>query len=427
MGLIFLVSRTKSFRFLLLACTFAGICYCALNVYSIQRDRQILKEDLVELSKIKYGLFSVDEWKIILSRIISKKIEELNFSPDQRVEIRSKVSAFLTKTISEMEERFYEEKSASISGWLKIGVASLTGMFDTIKKDVPIFTEQILDFLNDPGNRDKVKGYIVDKLSEYTDKTFSKIDYTEHNRILTKYHLGDRSETITGLQSQVAKSDQDSQWYLSILFLLILFSGWMILLTSSVSNHEFLLYTLICFCLLGAGLLLPMIEIDARIEEMSFTLLGEKVSFTDQVLYYKSKSILEVVRLMLQQGKMDVLAVGFLVLLFSVLFPIAKLLSSLAFIYRPASQKSRFISFMVFRTGKWSMADVMVVAIFMSYIGFSGILSEQLNQLEGLTSKIDILTTNKSSLQTGFFLFTSFAIMSLLVSQRLQYRKPESV
>lgn len=427
MGLIFLVSRTKSFRFLLLACTFAGICYCALNVYSIQRDRQILKEDLVELSKIKYGLFSVDEWKIILSRIISKKIEELNFSPDQRVEIRSKVSAFLTKTISEMEERFYEEKSASISGWLKIGVASLTGMFDTIKKDVPIFTEQILDFLNDPGNRDKVKGYIVDKLSEYTDKTFSKIDYTEHNRILTKYHLGDRSETITGLQSQVAKSDQDSQWYLIILFLLILFSGWMILLTSSVSNHEFLLYTLICFCLLGAGLLLPMIEIDARIEEMSFTLLGEKVSFTDQVLYYKSKSILEVVRLMLQQGKMDVLAVGFLVLLFSVLFPIAKLLSSLAFIYRPASQKSRFIRFMVFRTGKWSMADVMVVAIFMSYIGFSGILSEQLNQLEGLTSKIDILTTNKSSLQTGFFLFTSFAIMSLLVSQRLQYRKPESV
>ena len=158
MGLIFLVSRTKSFRFLLLACTFAGICYCALNVYSIQRDRQILKEDLVELSKIKYGLFSVDEWKIILSRIISKKIEELNLSPDQRVEIRSKVSAFLTKTISEMEERFYEEKSASISGWLKIGVASLTGMFDTIKKDVPIFTEQILDFLNYPGNIDKVKG-----------------------------------------------------------------------------------------------------------------------------------------------------------------------------------------------------------------------------------------------------------------------------
>jgi hypothetical protein len=427
MGLIFLDSPGKSFRFLLLICTFAGVCFCAINLFLIQRDRQNLKEDLVELSRIKYGLFSVDEWKQILARIISKKVEELNFSPDQRVEIRSKVSAFLTKTISEMEERFYEEKSESLSGWLKIGVASLTGMFDTMKKDVPIFTEQILDFLNDPGNRDKVKGYIIEKLSEYTDKTFSKIDYTEHNRILAQYNFGDRNKTIAGLQSEIAAADHDSRLYLIVLFVLILFSCLMILMPSSGSNFEFLLYTLICFCLLGAGLLLPMIEIDARIEDLSFTLLGERVSFTDQVLYYKSKSILEVVRLMLHQGKMDVMAVGFLVLLFSVLFPIAKLLASLVFVYHPSSQNSRFIRFMVFRTGKWSMADVMVVATFMSYIGFSGILSEQLNQLEGLTSKVDILTTNKSSLQIGFFLFTSFAIMSLLVSQRLQYKKPVSV
>lgn len=408
----------------LLTLLLGTIFYCSVQIYLIQRDRQILKEDLVELSKIKYGLFSVDEWKQILSRIISKKIEELNFTPNQKVEIRAKVSSFLTKTITEMEERFYEEKSESLSGWLKIGVASLTGMFDTMKKDVPIFTDQILDFLNDPGNRGKVKGYIMEKLSEYTDKTFSKIDYTEHNRILDKYQLGDRSETITGLQAQIAKSDLDSRWYLIALFVLIVFGGLMILLTSSLSKNEFLLYTLICFCLLGAGLLLPMIEIDARIEEMSFTLLGEKISFTDQVLYYKSKSILEVVRLMLNQGKIDVLAVGFLVLLFSVLFPIAKLVSSLVFIYNQNANTNRFIRFMVFRTGKWSMADVMVVAIFMSYIGFSGILTEQLNQLEGLTRKIDILTTNKSSLQTGFFLFTSFAILSLLVSQRLQYKKP---
>jgi uncharacterized paraquat-inducible protein A len=33
---------------------------------------------------------------------------------------------------------------------------------------------------------------------------------------------------------------------------------------------------------------------------------------------------------------------------------------------------------MVFKTGKWSMADVIVVAIFMAYIGFSGIVGEQL-------------------------------------------------
>jgi hypothetical protein len=177
--------------------------------------------------------------------------------------------------------------------------------------------------------------------------------------------------------------------------------------------------------LLAAGIFLPMIEIDARIDEMSFTLLGEPVSFTDQVLYFKSKSILEVVRLMLTQGKWDVFGVGVLVLMFSVLFPVTKLCSSMIYVFNTRLRTSKFIRFMVFRTGKWSMADVMVIAIFMSYIGFSGILTEQLSQLEGLTRSLDILTTNKSSLQVGFFLFTSFAILSLLVSHRLQYKKAE--
>jgi len=413
----------KSLRPFVFVLSLFGILFCGYNIYSLEQERRIVKEDLVELSKIKYGLFSVDEWKQILSRIISKKIEELNFSPDQRVEIKSKVSTFLTKTITEMEERFYEEESKSIGGWLKIGVAGLTGMFDKMKKDVPIFTDQILEFLNDPGNRDKVKDYITDKLSDYTDKTFAKIDYTEHDRILSSYGYGDRAETISGLQITLNRLSDGSRNYILSIFGFILLCGLVLGLSATPAKIEFLLLTIICFVLLTSGLLLPMIEIDARIAEMSFTLLGEQISFTDQVLYYKSKSILEVVRLMLMQGKMDVLAVGLLVLLFSVLFPVAKLLSSLAFIYNQRLQSSRVIRFMVFKTGKWSMADVMVVAIFMSYIGFSGILTEQLNQLEGLTNKVDILTTNKSSLQIGFFLFTSFALLSLLVSQRLQDRK----
>lgn len=417
----------RSPRPLILLLFLLVMLYCSYQLFSLDQQRRVVKEDLIELSKIKYGLFSVDEWKQILSTIISKKIEELNFTPSQKVEMKAKVSAFLTKTIAEMEDRFYEEESQSVSGWLKIGVAGLTGMFDRMKKEVPIYTEQILDFLNDPGNRNKVKGYIMDKLSEYTDKTFAKIDYTEHNRILAQYGYGDRSQTISGLQAELENLQQQSRNYLIAIFALIAASGLMLLLSRQIVRHEFLVYTMVCFLLLGIGLLLPMIEIDARIEEMSFTLLGQQVSFTDQVLYYKSKSILEVVRLMLAQGKVDVMAVGFLVLLFSVLFPVAKLLSSLIYIYNPNLRDTGFIRFMVFKTGKWSMADVMVVAIFMSYIGFSGILTEQLNQLEGLTQKLDILTTNKSSLQTGFFLFTSFAVLSLLLSQKLQGKLAENL
>jgi len=178
---------------------------------------------------------------------------------------------------------------------------------------------------------------------------------------------------------------------------------------------------------LRAGLLLPMIEIDARIEDMSFTLFGEPVDFSDQVLYYKSKSILDVVHLMIFQRKWDIRLVGFLVLMFSVLFPVFKLCSSLIYMTFERAKSSRFVRFMVFRTGKWSMADVMVVAIFMSYIGFSGILTEQLKQLENLSEDLDIVTTNNSSLQLGFYLFTSFVLLSLLVTHKLQWDKSDEI
>ncbi len=408
-------------RILLISLLSGIIFICSIKIFNIELQRKTRKEDLIELSKIKYGLFSVDEWKQIISRILTKKIEEINFNPDQRAEMSIKISDFLSHTIDDLESRYYEEKSNSLIGWLEGGVASVTGIFNKIKKDVPIFTDQILDFLSNENNREKVKEFILEKLNEYADKTFSKIDYTEHNRILSVYGFGDRGQTIAGLDSDIKKLYQSERVFIGGVFLSILIIILLIILSPSISKPEYLIYTITCLFLLSSGLLLPMIEIDARINEMSFRLLGESVTFMDQVLYYKSKSILEVVKLMLTQGKLNVFSVGILVLTFSVLFPVSKLLSSLAYVYNPEIRSKRFIRFMVFRTGKWSMADVMVVAIFMSYIGFSGILTEQLNQLENLTRSIDILTTNKSSLQIGFFMFAAFVILSLILADKLQY------
>ncbi|HAC16427.1 MAG TPA: hypothetical protein DCE78_10860 [Bacteroidetes bacterium] len=155
--------------------------------------------------------------------------------------------------------------------------------------------------------------------------------------------------------------------------------------------------------------------------------MGESISFTDQILYFKSKSILEVVQVMLLNDKLEVVAVGILVLVFSVIFPLSKLTSSVLFIYSDRLRKNSVVRFLIFKTAKWTMADVMVVAIFMAYIGFSGIISEQLKDLETIVTQVDMLTTNGSSLQIGFFLFTGFAFLSLLVSHKLQYSYSKNV
>ena len=387
-------------------------------IYQSETRKRAMKEDLIELRKVKYGMFNVDEWRRIFSDLIRKKVDELNVQGGSREEMRADITSFLYRAVGEFESTFYQTKAGSVQGTFETMIAKQLDVFGQIRNYIPTLTEQVLDFMNNPANREKLKGFVIQKLDEYAANTFSEVDYTAHDHVIAKYKYESRQATITGLQEQIDASNNDV-WKYILLGMVGAFMLW-ILFAKNIVNLEYLLVILTCFSLLLFGVLLPMIEIDARISSISLTLLGEKISFEDQVLYYKSKSILEVVRLMFTQGRGDVLFVGVLVLLFSVLFPVAKLISSIVYVYMPSVRTNNVMNAIVFKTGKWSMADVMVVAIFMAYIGFGGIISDQLRQLEGISPNIDILTTNRSSLQVGFYLFTSFTVLSLVVSQKIQ-------
>ena len=380
-----------------------------------------MKEDLVELSKVKYGIFSVDEWKSIIEEVITKKIEEFDFNELPRAEIKKRIQEMLYKITGDLKASFNEEK-----GFLPKAVASITGIFDKMQDDVPEVTETILQFVEDPANRAAIKTFALNKLDALTDSTFSQIDYTMYDMVIEKHGCLERDTVIANINASIAAHKAETHPLKIALFVLAFFAALILLFAKNLTRHEFFFLTLITLCFLGTGLLLPMIEIDARISEMSFSLLGEPIYFADQILYYKNKSILEVVQVMLVEKRFDLMAVGFLVLLFSVLFPFSKLIASVIYVYVKKLRESKFIKFLIFRTGKWSMADVMVIAIFMAFIGFSGILRDQLKVIEVQSENFDLLTTNASTLQIGFFTFLSFAILGLLVSHKLQYSFKEA-
>ncbi|MEM9328817.1 MAG: paraquat-inducible protein A [Bacteroidota bacterium] len=401
-----------------LAMGLVAVIVLSIMVFRAESVRRALKSDFVELSKVKYGIFSVDEWKNVLAGVVTKKIEEFNMDDTNRDDMREKVQEFLTTTIDKMAAVESEKnKNAGFAGiFSSMGI---TICLREIRNRIPEITEDVLDFLSDPSNRQDIKSYIVRKLDEYQESTFNEVDYTMHDAVIEKYEAANRPEALATISASLADWNSDNRAMQYALYMVVVAVGAFLMLAGNLTKYDLTLFVVLCLTVLALGLLFPMIDIDARIARMSFTLLGESVVFEDQVLYYKSKSILEVVQLMFTQGKFNLLAVGFLVLLFSVLFPLSKMLCSLALIYWKDLKRAPLINFMVFKTGKWSMADVMVVAIFMAYIGFSGILSEQLKQLQGVAQNVDILTTNESTLQLGFFMFTAFVVLSMFLSHQL--------
>ncbi|PQJ32051.1 hypothetical protein BST92_08985 [Nonlabens arenilitoris] len=409
------------FRTISVIILFIVISLTSLNIYQLEKSNRILKADLTELSDIKYGLFNVDVWKEKIATIITKKIDELEITDKNREKNKQKIIKFLEIVIKDFEQNFKEKnRKESLFGisYKNIG-ADTFSVFSRLNEEIPSIADKVLNFLEEKENKDKIKAYIISKLDEYTDKTFQKVDYSVYDSIHIKYNAKNISDCIIIINSkrEAMEARIDHNNYL-ILFLFVILLV-MIIKFKNTSKFEIISYSTIAIVLLSLGITLPMIDIDARIELMEFDLLGESLSFKNQVLYFKSKSILEMANLMLFHSDLKIFFVGLLVLSFSVLFPLCKIISTILVLFYKKLKNNLIINFLVFKSGKWSMADVMVVAIFMSYIGFTGIISSQLSQLEKISTKVSILTTNDSDIQSGFFFFTGFVILGIFISQMI--------
>jgi hypothetical protein len=120
--------------------------------------------------------------------------------------------------------------------------------------------------------------------------------------------------------------------------------------------------------------------------------------------------------------------VGFLMITFIVIFPLLKMTSSLVYYFNLfKASKNPLIQFFVFKSGKWSMADVMAVAIFMAYVAFNGIIKSQLSWMNRAAQNRnqDIITLNESTLQPGFYLFLSYVLLAFFFTVFLS-RKPHT-
>ena len=199
----------------------------------------------------------------------------------------------------------------------------------------------------------------------------------------------------------------------ALMFLL----GWR---AADINNRmPLVLLSLAAMVLLVCGVINPMIEVEAQITELKFVLIGHPVEFYNELFYFQSKSVLDVVSILMAKGEMDLVLVGILIMTFSVVFPCLKLLASMIFIYGSAKVRQvKVVEFFALKSSKWSMADVMAIAILMAYIGFDAMISSQMELfIRGATSAgASVVSSEGSSLQIGFFMFLAFCIAGLLVS-----------
>jgi hypothetical protein len=394
------------------------------NSFSNQKN----KLDYAEVNHVKYGLFSVDEWKRQIAVILTDQINKLYLSHTDKSVLKKHIEVQLSSLIDKVDRKIREGNSGTAKGWVKQNFINTFISLKDIKKGIPEYADSIVSEMTKSKTTGDIKIMMNKHLKQYIDQTFDTEDRSHLNNILLRTHSHDIESAKKFLNNKI--SHDQSLIFKEAMALIILsviifsLSGFN---PNPLSPTRYITLVLSLIILLIAGVTIPMIDMDAKISQMSFVLMEHPIHFENQVLYFQSKSILDVFWIMITNKAIQMKLVGGLVITFSIFVPVLKILSTLGYYYNyHQARENRVVKFFVLKAGKWSMADVMVIAIFMAYIGFNGIITSQFGQLSSIGQELVILTTNGTTLQPGYYLFITYVLLSLFLSGFLTRKRIES-
>lgn len=186
-----------------------------------------------------------------------------------------------------------------------------------------------------------------------------------------------------------------------------------------MSKHVGFLLNLIAIGLFVPGIMLPMftlaMDVSANVGSTNFT----------SGLVNKELSLIGTITELWQDNR---IAVAILIFLFSVVIPVIKtLLITISYFIKNQNISQRMVNFVAV-IGKWSMADVFVVAIFLAVLSTNNAETANHQQLNLFGFKLDLVISSEtlSNVGVGFYYFTAYCLVSLLGTQISQLAQKSS-
>lgn len=391
------------------------------------KDNQKLKAQYAEINHFKYGIFSVNEWKKRIEVIVSEEIDNITLTKEDEKVVKKQLQKQLSVLIDKVLERIDKTNYDTPTGQIKMGLFKTFVDPEEVKKGLPEYADAILMEIKRSKNQGQIKDLLKEKIDTYMSKTFDAFDDSKRIKILKETKTPTIEEAKIKLNTMIGSNQitikTESIFLMVIAAIIFLIEGFK---KGPMEQLPYFILIGTLIVLLATGVTTPMIDMEAKITKFKFFLFEHEILFENQILYFQSKSIQDVFWIMITHREIQMKFVGILMVCFSIVFPVFKLFSSLAYFYDYCrAREYKIIQFFVMKSGKWSMADVLVVAIFMAFIGFNGIINSQMEELRSISDELNVLATNGTNLQPGFYLFMTYSILAMFLSGFLKSRPYE--
>ncbi|QXV64158.1 paraquat-inducible protein A [Mucilaginibacter sp. 21P] len=400
--------------------------FCGYWVDVLSKRQEQLKEDYSAINNITFGIFSVDQWRDKIVGVVDSQVTEYKMTRKQKQQMQAAVekqlNGLVTSTVAE-----FNKPQKSLGGKLKKLAFNAVVDVDDIRAQVPGFARTIVTKVNSPTSTKRLKGIVTSKIGQLSRQTYDST--AEAHTTLTKFMF--RKYRVTNVEQFNKQLDKEAKEMTALIYryayamfgcvVFALLLWWLLRNAVHLRTTLFVLSLCIAFVLLAVGVTASIIEVDARISSLDFMLLGEKIGFTNQVLFYQNKSIMEIIWVLLSQPKPDAIAVGILLLLFVVILPVLILIATGMYVSgNQRLSENKVVRYLALESGKWNIADVMVVGILMTYIGLNGILQSQLSGLNMHSASYNVSTVNQTGLQPGYLIFVAYVVYETVLKQILK-------
>jgi hypothetical protein len=421
----------KLFLILFLGILLGTEGYFGYRLYELSGQQKEIKKDYANVNFIEYGLFSVGSWSNQVEHIIDRQVRNFTLTPAQKNDLQLEIQEIIIALIDKANA-MVNKPQTSVRGRIKKFAIQKFVDIDKIKAQVPGFAKTIIGKVDNASNKNKLSTIALNKFSDIRKATYIDSIIKANDSItavlFSKYQVASHQEFDNKLLRTLGPIRTYTYYYSFAMLscvVVVLLLWWVFRKRVDLHATLFVMSLLFAFILLAVGLTASMIEVDARIKSFDFVLLGEHIVFKNQVLFFQSKSILDVVHVLINQQGADSIGVGILILVFSILFPIMKLSATgIHLLSKRRLAENKIIKYFAFQSGKWSMADVIVIAILMTYIGLNGQLEDQLQSMNIPSGALSIITTNNTALQPGYIIFICFVLYGLILSTILKFITP---
>lgn len=187
-----------------------------------------------------------------------------------------------------------------------------------------------------------------------------------------------------------------------------------------MKRHLGFLFNIIALGLFIPGIILPMFSLN-----MELAALISHSSISSDIIN-KELSLIATIEELWRDNRFFVAT---LIFTFSISIPVMKtILLLIAYVKKHTAIERKLISF-VSSIGKWSMADVFVVAIFLAVLSTNHAETTNQEVLSVFGFKIELLISSEtvSMVGAGFYYFTAYCLLSLLGCQLSQSALKEKI